>query len=146
MPIWLLGGGVVVELAAAFLRYPHAPQIAVQQLGVNMVLGTVLMLAGVLLAAKLRSIHLGSFWVAVLKVAALSVAPGAAMELAGPMLGLVPILGGLAALLLEVVLYFALLGAMFDLDESDTWYCLCVVFLVRIAVGFGAMALLGRWL
>jgi hypothetical protein len=144
LPIWLLSGGVVVEMAAAFLHHPHAPADALVDLGLNLVVGTALTLTGVMLAAKLRAIDLGSFGFAVLKVAALSVAPAAVMELASPMLGFIP-LGGLVGLLVEFVLYFALLGAMFDLDESDTWYCLCVMFLVRLGVAFAAMGTMGRW-
>jgi hypothetical protein len=36
----------------------------------------------------------------------------------------------------QFVLYFALLGALFDLDESDTWYCMMVIFLIRLLVYF----------
>jgi hypothetical protein len=40
----------------------------------------------------------------------------------------------------EFVLYFALLGALFDLDQGDTWYCVLVIFLVRVAVFFTMVA------
>jgi hypothetical protein len=54
------------------------------------------------------------------------------------------LIGGLAGLGVQFVLYFALLGALFDLDESDTWYCVWVIFLVRLAVYFVTLWMGGR--
>jgi hypothetical protein len=45
----------------------------------------------------------------------------------------------------EFVLYFALLGVLFELDESDTWYCVCVIFLVRLAAYFLLLAVVWKW-
>jgi hypothetical protein len=45
-------------------------------------------------------------------------------------------LGGLLILGVQFVLYFALLGALFDLDQSDTWYCVIIIFLVYLGVYF----------
>jgi hypothetical protein len=97
------------------------------------------MLAGIVLAARWRGIDLGGFWTAAFKLAAVAVAPAAAVTLATPVLRLVP-LGGLLGWAGEFVLYFALLGALFDLDQSDTWYCVLVIFLVRLAVFFSLFA------
>jgi hypothetical protein len=72
------------------------------------------------------------------------VAPSAVVRLASPVLDFVP-LGSLVGWIGEFVLYFALLGVLFDLDESDTWYCVCVIFLVRLAVYFMLLAVMGRW-
>jgi hypothetical protein len=49
--------------------------------------------------------------------------------------------GGIAVLIVNFILYFALLGMFFDLDESDTWYCVSVIFLVNLAVHFAMMFL-----
>jgi hypothetical protein len=54
-------------------------------------------------------------------------------------------LGGLLGLAGNFVLYFALLGALFDLEESDTWYCVWVIFLVRLAVYFAILSVRARW-
>ena len=48
--------------------------------------------------------------------------------------------GGLFGWIGEFILYFALLGALFDLDESDTWYFVWVVFLVKVAVVLAIVA------
>jgi hypothetical protein len=154
MPMWLLAGGIVIELiAAVFSRHSVA---ALSGIGVDVILGTALMLAGLLIAAKFRQIDLGSFWTTAFKLSAISVAPAAVVLLITPILNVLPViplgsspllslpLGALLGLGVQFLLYFALLGALFDLDESDTWYCVWVIFLVRLAVYFLWMGL-GRW-
>lgn len=133
MPLWLLGGGVLVETIAAFLRARTDPRLATIGVLVNVGLGTVLMLVGLTAAAYLRGIKLGPIGSTLLKLAALSVAPDAALLVCTPFLDHIP-LGWLLGLIGEFVLYFALLGVLFDLDESDTWYCVWTIFVVRLAV------------
>ena len=50
----------------------------------------------------------------------------------GPVFAFIPF-GGLIVWVVEFCLYFALLGVFFDLDESDTWYCVCIIFMVSLA-------------
>jgi hypothetical protein len=135
IPIWLLGGGVVVELIASFIESRHDLKAAVIHISFELVVGTVLMLAGVLIAARARGIQIGSFWTAALRVAAISVAPAAVGDLIMPIAWMIPF-GGLLQLGVQFVLYFALLGVLFDLDESDTWYCVTIIFLVNLGVYF----------
>jgi hypothetical protein len=143
MPIWLLGGGVVIEVVAAFLAQRRMDR-ALIHVGIELCLGTIIMLTGILIAAKARAIDLGKFWVAVFKLAAISVAPAAVLAFFRPMLAFIPF-GGIIGWLGEFCLYFALLGALFDLDESDTWYCVIVIFLVQVGVYFVLLWGLGRW-
>ena len=133
MPLWLLAGGVVVQMGAAIYKSGSFSD-AVTEIALHVGVSTVIMLIAVLIAAKFRGIDLGPFGSAVLKLAAVSVVPGAVMVFIGPMLGLVPLIGGLLMIVAQFVLFFAMLGAMFDLDESDTWYCLCVIFITFVAV------------
>jgi len=142
MPLWLLAGGVVIEIVAAFIREQRL-DAALAQVAIELVLGTVLMLSGILLVAWLRKISFGAFWTAVFKLAAVSVAPAAVVSLLTPALNLIP-LGGLLGLVLWFVAYFTLLGALFDLDQADTWYCVCVIFLVHLAVYFLLLWAAGR--
>ncbi len=144
MPLWLLGGGIAIEVVAAFLTEPRAT-LAMTSVGVNVLLGTAVMLIGIRLAAYWRQIDLGDWRFALLKLAAISIAPAAAVTLAEPVLRLIPLVGWILGLIGMFVLYFALLGALFDLDESDTWYCVCVIFLVRLGVYFGWMAIAAGW-
>jgi hypothetical protein len=144
MPLWLLGGGVVVEVVAAFLRDGVAAA-ALIDVGLELIVGTAVMLAGILLAARLRGLQLGPFWTAAFKLSAIAVAPAAALDLAWPILRMVPLFGGLIGLAGDFVLYFALLGALFDLEESDTWYCVWVIFIVRVVVYFALLGAEARW-
>jgi hypothetical protein len=142
MPLWLLGGGIVVEVVAVLLRGPDAT--ALLSVGASVIIGTALMLAGILTAARLRGIDLGGFWTAVLKLAAISIAPSAAVTLVTPALNFIPF-GFLLGWVGQFVLYFALLGALFDLDQSDTWFCVLVIFLVKVAVVVALVVVALKW-
>jgi hypothetical protein len=144
LPLWLLGGGIVVEIVAAFLR-DGLSVFALIDVGFELIVGTGVMLVGILLAARLRGLQLGSFWNSAFKLSAISVAPAAALDLLWPFLQIIPLLGGLLGLAGSFVLYFALLGALFDLEESDTWFCVWVIFLVRLAVYFAILGVRARW-
>ena len=135
MPLWLLGGGTLIQVTAALLTHRGAFLGALAHIGAHLIGGTALMLIGVLLAAKFRGIRVGPFWIAAFKVAAIAVATGAFVDLTAPIWTVLPF-GGIFGLLADFVVYFTLLGALFDLDESDTWYCLSVIFLVHRAVYF----------
>jgi hypothetical protein len=136
IPLWLLGGGVVVELIASFVVNRHDFRAALIHISFELIVGTILMLVGVLIAARIRGIEIGSFWTAALRVAAISVAPAAVGDIVMPLAWIIPF-GGLLQLGVQFVLYFALLGVLFDLDESDTWYCVTIIFLINLGVYFG---------
>ena len=155
MPLWLLAGGVVIETAAAFVKGPNL-QASLTILTVGLVARTALMLVGMLIAAKVRGFGLGPIRTAVFKLAATAVGPAAVATLVTPVLYYATLgvalplpliggvsLGGLIAMAIQFVLYFALLGALFDLDESDTWYCIGVIFLIHLVVYFALVALRG---
>ena len=97
--------------------------------------GTAVMLLAMFIAAKVRGIDLGKLGVAAYKLAAISIAPVAIGEFITPIARFIPF-GGVIAWIVECILFFALLGALFDLDESDTWYCVCVMFVTRVALYF----------
>jgi hypothetical protein len=144
MPLWLLGSGIVVEVTAALMRERNWAY-GLTIVGVQVIAGTAVLLMGVLLAARLRRVALGSLPVAAMKLSAVMMAPAAVFTLLSAFLGdgLLGVLVGFAA---SFVLYFALLGAFFDLDESDTWYFVWVIFLVRLAVYFALAYGVLRWL
>jgi len=142
LPLALLAAGVIIEVAAALLsaRSRLGLGATLQPLGMHLILGTATMLIGVLIAARFRGIDLGKLPVALLKLAAICVAPGAAVTLLGPALRVIPF-GFLIGLAGQFILYFALLGTLFKLDESDTWYCVCVIFIINVAVYFALLQL-----
>ena len=147
MPLALLAGGIVVEFLAGWWtrsRTGEGALGALSEIGVGLVVGTGLMLVALFIAARFRGIDLGRFWTAVLKLAAISVAPSALMTLLDIFFRFVPLFGGLLVWVAGFCFYFALIGAFFDLDQSDTWYCVIVIFLVKLAVYFAAMYLLPK--
>jgi hypothetical protein len=143
LPLALIAAGTFIEVAAALIRghrsfagfTPH-----LTALGMHLVLGTATMLIGVLIAARFRGIELGKLPTAIMKLAAICIAPGAAVTLLSPALAVIPF-GFLIGLAGQFILYFALLGTLFHMDESDTWYCVCVIFVLDVALYFGFAAL-----
>jgi len=138
IPLWLIAAATAIELVAGALGRRGGTVAAMFDAGVQMLTGTGIMLAAMFIAARFRGINLGPLPAAALKLAAISLAPGALITLMSPVLGFM-ILGWAIAWIGAFVLYFALLGALFDLDESDTWYCVCIIFLVNLVVYFGMM-------
>jgi hypothetical protein len=133
MPLALIAGGTVIELGQAVLRRGGIDQLfaTIVGVGVYMIVNTVLMLVGIFIVAKLREISFGPLPTAVIKLCGISIGPGAFGGLVGAMLAWIP-LGGLIGWLVAFVLYFALLGALFDLEESDTWWCVIIIFAVKV--------------
>jgi hypothetical protein len=141
-PLCIIAGSTVIEVIVALIRArggTRSVPFALGAVGAEMIFGTAVMLAGIFLAAKFRGISFGAFWTAVLKLAAISVGPSAAMALTAPILGIIPGFGGLLNWVLGFILYFALIGTFFDLDQSDTWYCVMVIFLVKVVLFFAIM-------
>ena len=141
LPLALIAAGTLVEVAAALIRGSHSPAgftPHLTELGLHLVVGTATMLAGVLIAARFRGVELGKLPTAVMKLAAICIAPGAAVTLLSPAIAVIPF-GGPLALAGQFILYFALLGTLFHLDESDTWYCVCVIFIINVALYFVLM-------
>jgi hypothetical protein len=135
LPASLLAGGVIVGIGAALLEH-HRLTDALELVALRIGVGTILMLAGMYAATVLRGLRLGPFWTVAFKLAAMTVAPSAVLALIYPLVGVIPIFGPLVALGVDFVLYFALLGVLFDLDQADTWYCVGVMFILNLAVYF----------
>lgn len=142
-PLWLLAGGIVVEFGAHWLlslKFGGAGAAGgmggvmglLHSVGVGMGMGTVVMLLGVMLAAKLKGLSLGLFWTVVLKLVALSIAPVAVRSALLLPLHLVPF-GGILAWGVSFVAYYVLLGFLFELDGEDTWFLVVVIFMVQLA-------------
>jgi len=138
MPLALIAGGTVIEFALSLIATRAGLQGAARSVvyvGLYMVINTVLMLFAIFFVAYMREISFGPVPTAILKLCAISIGPGAIGSLVGFLLGWFP-LGGLIGWVVGFVLYFALIGALFDLDESDTWWCVITVFLVKLLVAF----------
>jgi len=136
-PLCILGGGLAIEACITLWNARTDVGAAMLHLVVNVGLDTILMMVGVLIAARVRQINIGSFGSALLRLAAVSIAPAAVSDLLAPVAIFIPILGFLGLFVVSFALYFALLGMFFDLDESDTWLCVWIIFLINLGVYFG---------
>lgn len=146
MPLVFLCAGIAIQFLAGWWEARNSsngPARAMTSVSAELIIGTVFMMIGVFIAAKRRGFQFGPFWGAVLKLAAISVAPSAAMTLLNLPLRFLPF-GLLLNWLAGFCLYFALLGVFFELDQSDTWYCVIIIFLIKLAVALGVIFLIGR--
>ena len=133
VPLWLLGGGVVIEIFGAFFMGPNF-QAATIALSFQLLVGTIVKLLGILIVARLLRINFGPFWQAVLKLAAIDAACGAVAVVAHPLV-FFP-LGFLPVMVLEFVAFFALLGALFNLEHDEIWTCVGVFFVLNLGLYF----------
>ena len=133
MPLALLGGGIAVELIAVALTSKVGYLNGLIALGEDLGVQVALMLVSILAAAKVRHFTLGSFPAAVLKVLAIAVSVPAAITFVSPILNHA-CMGYLVGWLGSVVMYFTLLGALFDLNEPDVFDCMGVIFFVYVAM------------
>jgi hypothetical protein len=136
MPLWLLIGGFVIELGRAFFVEDRGFFLAIGDIILGTAISVAVMLAAVLIAVKFRGISLGALPTALFKLAAISVAPDAIAIMIAPAAQWIPGAGFIFAPLGAFILRFALLGALFDLEESDTCYVIMVMFIVGVAMYF----------
>jgi len=144
LPAALIGLGVVVRLGYYLLWLGDSTRggpSVLSSVALEMVVGSAVLLVAILIAGKRRQIDFGPLPVAVFKLFAIVLGPTGVALLAAPLFIWIPGAGGLIYWIVEFCLYFAFIGALFDLDQSDTWYCVKVAFLVRIAIYLGLLAL-----
>jgi hypothetical protein len=137
-PIALIAFGVVVRFGdVALSTSMGAWREGFAREGLALVTGTPLALLAVFIAARSRGFKLGPLPEAILKLMAVTIAPSAAMLLLQYPLSYVPF-GFVLAIVAWFVLYFALIGVFFDLDQSDTWLCVWLIFLINFGVSIAS--------
>lgn len=142
LPLFLIAGGTIIELAVALMGRSRSLAFAMGAVGTFMVINTIIMLLTVMVVAKIRAINFGPVPTALIKLCGLSIGPGAVGSLLSLVFSWIPIIGALSGWIAGCILYFALFGAMFDLDESDTWVVVLSVFFVRLALFVGLVLFL----
>lgn len=143
-PLALFAAGLLVQ--AALVYWGQIGQTFAQN-GIELTIGSVLMLIVFRACATRRGFDFGRWGDAILKVLAISVAPTAAMYLLAMVLNAITPGVLLLHLLVLIVLwvvtfcfYFALIGYFFELDQDDTWYCVIALFLTRVVIALAGMA------
>jgi hypothetical protein len=149
MPLALIAAGVAIHLAHELI-FGSVNSLAIT--GRNLILSMAISFAAILLAGRIRKISFGPWPVAAMKLSALLIGGSGAAILIRPLffpLLMIPVSFGVGAVLVmlastvpELIVYFVLLGTLFDLDESDTWYCLCWMFVFNTAGYFALNSLM----
>jgi hypothetical protein len=146
MPMWLLIGGVIMEMLSALMN-ARGFSAAISQFCTELIGRTALLVGCVFFAAGLRRFSLGKVNNALFKLIAISVVTLAVYHLANPFLLLLPSFALITHLLavptalivgwgLQILLFFILLGVMFDLEEDDTRFCVALIFIASVALHF----------
>ena len=139
LPLCLIIGGVLIQGGAVILSALYSwtsIDRSLMRFGYRVGIEPAIMMVGIFIAAHFRRIDFGDRRVAIMKLLAITLTPGAVGLLLLPLAMFIPIVGGLGVWAVEFGLYFALIGAMFSLDESDTWYCVGVFFVLDVAAYF----------
>jgi hypothetical protein len=134
IPIALLIAGIAVQFVVGWIEYRglYSPVGILAGIGIQLIVGTTLMLIAAFIAARFMGLAFGPFWIALLKLSAVAVASPAMADFLYFFLQYIPILGGFMSWILSFLFYFALLGMLFDLDQNETLWLVLVIFLVRL--------------
>jgi hypothetical protein len=107
--------------------------------GFMVLFNLVLVFAGIMIAVKALDLGLGPIGPALLKIAAISVLPGASAAILQHMLGLN---GVFIAWIASIVLTYGMFILMLGLDLNETLYCTAFIWFVRTWVGYALVGLL----
>jgi hypothetical protein len=125
IPIVLILVGFLIWAFVGYRMMGTAgPAIVLAVIGVGAVIGTAIMIAAAFLTAKLLGMSFGELGPAILKLAAIYLFPAAVGSL-------FPF-----GVLLALVLWFALLLWMFEIEVFQAIVFVIVLFVVRLAVGW----------
>ncbi len=133
LPMILLGIGLVLAIGDAFVQTRGGLSFIAAIIGVIIatVINVILIVIGLLVAAKIAGINFGPVGTAILKMAAIYLAPTTLGNLVTQVLGgdmAVTILGNAVS----IVLYWGLLSYLFKLDGQQTMICVFCIGLLRL--------------
>lgn len=127
LPIAMILGGTVLNFITLCVIGSAPFGEAALWIGVSSILSTLLIAVGCFAAIKLLDFSLGAPLQALLKVAAVAIAPDAVGDL---ITAVVPF-GGMLAIFLTLGIYFALLMAFFDLDGTEVMITTCIFWVIQ---------------
>jgi hypothetical protein len=133
LPIGFLGFGTAGVFIHAFAIAPHVDTfyVAVRSLGFDLAWNVVLMLIGIVIAAKMLDIGFGRAEQAVLKLAALALGPAGLAGIIAALIGGVS--GEVAGFFISMPLYWWLFSYLFDLDFQEAFISLLLISILKIA-------------
>lgn len=137
LPIGLIAFGTIGVFIHAFDLAPEADTfyVAVRSLGLDLTWNVVLMLIGIVIAAKMLDIGFGRVEQALLKLAAAALGPAGLAGIIAAITGGVS--GEVVGFFVSVPLYWWLFSYLFDLDFPDAFISLLLISILK----FGAAVL-----
>jgi len=145
VPIAMILFGTTLQFARAFHRDSGALLNPFAFVGINVTIDLVVLLIGIIAAAKVLSVNFGPVPTAILKLCAISLGPDSVAWLAYWALG--SGLGGLcAAIFVSLVVYWVLFSYLFELDAQDTFYTVSIVYVLYMFTFYSVLFLLPSWL
>ena len=135
IPLGLIGFGLIVTLLqfTQFTTNPMGLGLAMVWVIISTVIDLVLMLIGCLVAVKLLDLSFGSPGSALLKLAAISLAPDAIGESVSFLFS--SSTGMFVGWAISLVCYYILFSYLFDLDGGEVLLLTAIVALVRMFIG-----------
>ena len=135
VPVALVLVGTVASLAELMHFNPDYKvsfATAIPMVGIHLIVDMVLLLVGCLAAVKMMDIAFGAPAQALLKLAAISIAPAALGNIICQLLGDNT---GMVSWMVSLILYFGLFKPLFGLDLGEIMMLTSVVWLIRTWVG-----------
>jgi len=138
-------GTVLTYLEVVYVRKETSPARAIGMVGVLTLINFVLVTAGVLTAVRLFELGLGPIQTALLKIAAVSMLPGAVASLVehaifGSAAGFS--MTGFVGFFISYVLTFSLFMWLLEMDYFESVMCAVIIWAIRTWVGFAILGLI----
>ena len=141
-PLGLLVAGVLANFLDARVRGLHDPAMMTVFVMITCTINLVLVFSALLIGVKLLDLGLGSIGPALLKIAAVALLPAAI----GDIVRYYTL--GIVAWPMTVIMYYALLYFLFQLDGSEMWIVVAIIWLMQTWISllilgllFGAMGI-----
>ena len=135
-PLGLLVVGVLVRFLDAHVRGLHDPAIMTAFVMITCTINLVLVFSALLIGVKLMDLGLGTIGPALLKIAAVALLPSAIGDITRYYTF------GIVAWPMTVIMYYALLYFLFQLDGSEMWIVVAIIWLMQTWVSLLILALL----
>ena len=144
LPLGLIVLGILFYFGqVAFSNNRLSAGVMVGLVAVRVVMDSVLIFIAMLVAVRAFDMGFGAFGPAVLKVLAIALGPGALGQMVETMLG-GEIMAMMAGVIITIILYFALIKVLFNLDLGEMFLLVVLIIGVRRVLGtFLFVALIG---
>jgi hypothetical protein len=140
LPIGLFVLGVLFTcLEARFSLHIRDVGVVLAYAGIMTAINLVLVFTGIMIATKLMDLGLGPVGPALIKIAAISVLPGAVANLIG---AAIPIGGGYIGWFISLLIIYGMFMGLLELDFQETMICTAIIWVIRTWAGYALVILI----